>query len=253
VNVLAFDTSSSLGSAAVGRLPRERDSSLRVLSRGFLTERSRHSSGLLPLVRDLLDEAGIEPRELDAIAVGSGPGSFTGVRVAAATSKGLVRALGISLHPISSLAAGAASVGIRIPAAVDLGPDFQLAGLPDEDLERPRYVLFDARDDRLYAACFRMAGGALETVVPPAAARLGALLEGPIPPGTLFAGDGALRHAEAIREAGFPVLPLPAGLPTAEGLLRVFALDPAASRCGSPGRWEPEYLREWTPSPMAGA
>lgn len=245
---LAFDTASSYGSVAVGELEgaaRERESpaTMRVLSRGFLTAQSRHSSGLLPLIRDMVDEAGTELRDLAGVAVGSGPGSFTGVRVAAATAKGIVRALRLSLHPVSSLAAGAASVGLRIPSTIELGPGFQLAGLPDEDLDRPRYVLFDAREDRIYAGCYRISKGRFETLVEPHATRIGALLETTIPPATLFAGEGALRHSGHIRDAGFPVLPLPAGLPTAEGILRILAFGPEGFRTRSPGRWEPEYLR----------
>ncbi|NIQ54996.1 MAG: hypothetical protein GWN71_16900, partial [Gammaproteobacteria bacterium] len=58
-----------------------------------------------------------------------------------------------------------------------------------------------------------------------------------------FAGDGALRHQEAIREAGYPVMAPPAGFPTGDGLLHLLALDPGAPPLREPGAWEPEYLR----------
>lgn len=261
MNVLAFDTSSSLGSVAVGHIERRArgdDPPLRILARGFLAEQSRHSSGLVPLIRDVVDEAGIALADLSGVAVGSGPGSFTGVRVAAATAKGYVRALRLSLHPVSSLAAAAASFGVPIPGAGSV-PLADRAAEPEpapprDDFDHPRYILFDAREERIYAACYRWAGGRFETVVTPRATSLGELLlRGEIPDGAHFAGDGAARHADAIREAGFPVLPFPAGVPTADGILRLIALDPEGTSNAEPGRWEPEYLRDWSGSSTAPA
>ena len=54
---------------------------------------SRHSERLLPMVRDLIHEAGIEKTDLGLIAFGEGPGSFTGLRVACGAAQGLAWAL----------------------------------------------------------------------------------------------------------------------------------------------------------------
>ena len=48
-----------------------------------------HSQTLLPMIHDMLEMADVSVKELDAIAIASGPGSFTGLRIGAATAKGL--------------------------------------------------------------------------------------------------------------------------------------------------------------------
>jgi tRNA threonylcarbamoyladenosine biosynthesis protein TsaB len=58
---------------------------------------------LAPTVADVLHAAGYAPREITDVIVGAGPGSFTGVRVAAAFAKGLARGSGAELHAVASL------------------------------------------------------------------------------------------------------------------------------------------------------
>ena len=235
---LAMDTSTSRGSVAVGP-PGE------ALWRIFLERQGAHASDLIPAVRAALEVAGVDIREIEGILVGAGPGSFTGVRVAAATAKGLARALEIPLWAFSSLAAGAATADVLSPAAAGVAP--VEASLPYGGLDAlPRCVLFDARGDRVYAACYRFREGeAPEVLMTPRAtditwvlqaaeARLG---------GVAFAGDGAQRHQDRIRDSGFPVMGPPAGSPTGDGLLRLLALDPHTPPLERPGRWEPQYLR----------
>ena len=62
-----------------------------------------HSQTLLPMIQDMLQMAEVPVEELDAIAVAAGPGSFTGLRIGAATAKGLGQALNIPLVAVSSL------------------------------------------------------------------------------------------------------------------------------------------------------
>lgn len=214
---LAFDTSSSVGSVAVARAGD-------VCAEVELTERGRHAPGLIPAIEAALEAADVGRVDVDRIVVGEGPGSFTGVRVAAATAKGLARALERPLFAVSSLAAAA-------------------LGRPPDDPTPVRYVLFDARGDRVYGACHRVGPERVETLVAPHGGTLGELLAGDVPPGAVFAGDGAERHRAEIEQAGHRVAGPPLGRPSARGLIRYLELEPAAAPVAELAGWEPRYVR----------
>jgi len=101
--ILALETSTELGSCALWR---DGELSERICPPG-----RSHSETLLPLVRDLLAEAGVAVAQLDAIAFGVGPGAFTGLRVACGAAQGLAVASDIPLLPLTSLEAMAAATG----------------------------------------------------------------------------------------------------------------------------------------------
>ena len=216
--LLAFDTSSAVGSVAVGR-----DGV--VLAHVGLEQQRKHASALIPAISAVLLEAGIDKSELDGIVVGEGPGSFTGVRVAAATAKGMAHALGLPLWPVSSLAAAALSVrGFGI-----------------------RYVLFDARKQRVYGACHSVGKMGTETLVFPHAGTLREVLASDIPTGAVFFGEGSCYHRLVIEEAGFEVQPFPVAYPGANGLLRYIKLHPKTPPVAAMRGWEPRYIRNWQP------
>lgn len=119
-NVLAIETSTELASVAL------------LLENRFLFRESggvqTHSQSVLPMIRDLLDEAGVALSACDAIAFGAGPGSFTGVRTACGIAQGLGFGADRPLVPVVTLLAmaqacreqtGAAEVTSVLDARMD--------------------------------------------------------------------------------------------------------------------------------------
>jgi tRNA threonylcarbamoyl adenosine modification protein YeaZ len=238
--LLALDTSSTFGSVAVSV-------DGQVTGRGWILERSTQAAYLVPAIERALDEAGVHRTELEGIVVGRGPGSFTGVRIAAATARGLARALGIPVWARSSLAAAASSHGAQVPETLRTPATPTALELSPEAEAWPRFVLFDARADRLYGGCWRILPDQVEELHAPAAFTLDHFLDLDLPPHILLCGDGAHTHAEVLEAHDHRILPYPAGLPLAEGLLRLHRLDPDRLPDSSDPRWEPDYLRPSQP------
>ena len=100
MNFLALDTSSDACTVALqfeGRI-----------SERHAVEPKQHTRLLLPMIRELLEDAGTTLAKLDAIVLGNGPGSFIGLRIAASVAQGLAFGAGLNVVPVSSLAAVAA-------------------------------------------------------------------------------------------------------------------------------------------------
>ena len=105
--MLCLDTSAPRTCVALGRVDADHDE---LIIRDEREDRANQTSQSLHLrLQAALDGAGIAPSALGFIACGRGPGTFTGSRVAVATSKGLALGLGIPVVPVSTLAALAAS------------------------------------------------------------------------------------------------------------------------------------------------
>lgn len=69
-----------------------------------------HTRLLMPMIHEVLAEGGIAPEQLDAVVLGNGPGSFIGMRIAASVAQGIAHGAGLSIVPVSSLAAVAVQV-----------------------------------------------------------------------------------------------------------------------------------------------
>ncbi len=180
MTLLGFDTSTSAASACVVRSDGESFEVAPPPER--LQGPPAHASELMPAVADVMGRAGVGWRDLDAIAVGVGPGTFTGLRIGIATARALAGGNGLPLRPVSSLAALAA--GIEAP--------LQLA-------------LIDARRGEVFGALYE--GDELlwpPFVTPPEELARRLRDEGFTP---LAAGDGSVRFRQVLEEAGVPVAP----------------------------------------------
>jgi tRNA threonylcarbamoyladenosine biosynthesis protein TsaB len=149
-----------------------------------------HGSDLLVLIDAVCRGAAIGAHDLDAVAVGAGPGSFTGLRIGMATAKGIAFAAGRPLWAVSSLAALAAD------AREELADQLLLV-----QADGVVCAALDARRGELFAGCYRH-GAALgpERVLPPG--ELAAWVDelataaagGGPPPTVSFAGDAIDAH-----------------------------------------------------------
>lgn len=141
-----------------------------------------HSRELLRAAAGVLAEADLEWTDLDCIAVGAGPGGFTGLRIGVSTARALASAHDLELRAISSLEALASGIEGQL-----------------------RLPLIDARRGEMFGALFD--GG--HELWPPFAATPEALLErlegAPAPP--LGAGNGSLRFREALEGGGARIAP----------------------------------------------
>lgn len=189
--VLALDTSTLTASVALTGGPRADQ----------LVDRAvgSHSDDLMGLIDEVLSRGGLTVAELDAVAVGAGPGSFTGLRIGMATAKGLCFASGKPLWTASSLAA----------LALDAGE-----ALPDEPAAQGRALVvpvLDARRDEVFAGFYRIdaAGGRAEEIAPDAvlspaalASRVATALADAGLSTAVLIGDALAVHGDALAEIG---------------------------------------------------
>jgi tRNA threonylcarbamoyladenosine biosynthesis protein TsaB len=178
VNLLGIDTSTSASAACVLRADGECFEVAPDPAR--LGAGPAHARELMPAIADVMERAGAEFGDLEAIAVGVGPGTFTGLRIGIATARALAGAAGVPLRPVSSLAALAEGI--------------------DADLRLP---LIDARRGELFAALYDGEGAIAEPfVASPEEVAGRARAAGP---NVRAAGDGSIRFRRVLEAAGIGV------------------------------------------------
>jgi tRNA threonylcarbamoyladenosine biosynthesis protein TsaB len=217
MRILALDAATEACSAAllVQESVTER---YEVLGRG-------HAARLLPMADELLREAGLDARELDAIAFGRGPGGFTGLRIAAGLAQGLAAGHRLPVVPVSNLAAVAAAAARSAGAASGL-------------------ACMDARMGPVYWGAYDCTGAAPVAVCPE---RLDAP-EAVAPPGPAAwfgAGHGFAAHPGLATRLGAALAGVDSTiLPRAADIARIAAVDLAAGRGLAAARGLPVYLRD---------
>jgi tRNA threonylcarbamoyladenosine biosynthesis protein TsaB len=211
--ILALETSSELASCAL-------------LHGGRLTSRSSdgvrtHSAALLPMVQELLAEAGIALADCDAVAYGAGPGSFTGVRTACGVAQGLGFGANLPLVPVVTLDAMALACRERLGAADVL-------------------AVLDARMNEVYWAQYRFDGATPLPVQPAALSAPGEVAPQGAP---LACGNGFTAYPGAFDGKPFAAGADAAVLPHAEQVARLGAAAFAAGQGVPAAQAQPLYLR----------
>jgi tRNA threonylcarbamoyladenosine biosynthesis protein TsaB len=226
VTLIGFDTSMTVTAACI--VPRSGEPvALPRPAPQRLLGPPAHSAELLPALARLMERAGSDWPEVTAIAVGVGPGTFTGLRIGIATARGLSQALGVPLHPVSSLAALAA--GIAAGAGAPTGT--------------PILPLIDAKRGQVFASLYRAGDPVVLEWGPVAlsAEELEQRIAGE-PRSPLAAGDWAIESAARLEAAGAEVPAPESGLHAIDGLqICRLARHSAPS---PPERVQPVYVRQ---------
>ena len=142
--VLAFDTANEVIAIGVGIMNPE-SRSIALVASSEVAARRASNTQLLPRIDAVLAEHEIRREDIACVAVGRGPGSFTGVRIAMATAKGSASALGVGLIGVSSLDA----VAWNVQAAGGRGPLVVVADAMRKEVYPVRYALDEEGVERL--------------------------------------------------------------------------------------------------------
>ena len=147
--ILAFETSAKAGSVALMQ-------SGKLLAESYQNTALTHSQTLLSMAENMLKSCGLIPKEVQAVAVAEGPGSFTGVRIGVAAAKGFAWGAQIPCYGVSTLEAMAQNAGIYQGIVV---------------------CAMDARRAQVYNGIFRAEKGQLNRLCPDRAVSLADLGE----------------------------------------------------------------------------
>ena len=219
MRILGFDTATSACSAAVwedGRIAARR---FEPMSRG-------QSERLMPMVREVLSEAGADFPDLDLLAVTTGPGAFTGLRIGLAAARGMALAGDLACFGVTTL-------------------DAVAAGVSETERQKANVlVVLDSKRAEVYAQAFRSDLRPLseaQALMPADLAALTANGEGDANR-VLVAGDGAGQVIQALKDKGIEaVLSTAPGVPDAATVAAIAAERWSSDQPAEPLR--PLYLR----------
>jgi tRNA threonylcarbamoyladenosine biosynthesis protein TsaB len=237
MKLLALDTATEACSAALlrGDLLTSRYAEL---GRG-------HAEQILPMVDELLREANLALRDLDAIAFGRGPGGFTGVRLCVSVAQGLAFGAGLPVIPVSDLRAVA-------QLALDQRPDAnRVLVCNDARMREVYWGVFERGADGLAAAAGE------EAVTTPADVPVEALLCGSAGPNAaqhtwIAAGRGLRAYAPLADRVGVAGVPMLGDLlPSAASVARLAAPLWQTGRTVAATAAAPVYLRDRVAEPPA--
>ncbi|MFQ2340989.1 tRNA (adenosine(37)-N6)-threonylcarbamoyltransferase complex dimerization subunit type 1 TsaB [Aeromonas dhakensis] len=219
LKILAVDTATEACSAAllVGE---------KVFSRWEEAPRD-HTRKILPMVQAVLDEAGVTLEELDAIAFGRGPGSFTGVRIGIGVAQGLALGAGVPLIGISTLAAMAQGAH-RLDGA-----------------ERVLTAI-DARMDEVYFGQYELIDGRIQLVGEEMVSGPAALVasRGTLPGSFTRVGTGFETYGETLAALADELVASQVRFPAAEDMLPLARSAWLAGEAVAVEQATPVYLRD---------
>jgi tRNA threonylcarbamoyladenosine biosynthesis protein TsaB len=200
-----------------------------------LTGRRRHVESLTPALEHLLQQVGLRAADLGVVAVDTGPGLFTGLRVGVAAAKGLGQALGVGL-----LTAG--SLDILLAAAAEVGHHGHVCAAVDARRGEVFAVVRGVGPDAARPAADVVAAGLFRPEALATALRELPPTEGPV----RAVGDGAQRYADLLGSVpGVEVVTPALSYPPPSTLLRLAAARLAAGEAPVPAAGVvPLYMRE---------
>lgn len=188
----------------------------------------RHSAILIPTIQRVLDAAGLKPGDIDYFAGGTGPGSFTGIRVGMSAAKGFAWSLRKPVVGISTL---------------DTIAHNALLSLRSLQQKATIVAALDAKRGHIYCSAYRFKGGTLKRVSPYRLLSLEDFLK-KIPAKSIILGDAAALYKEAILRSGknATVLDKDFWYPKAHTLIRLAQEKIASKKISSSFDIKPLYL-----------
>ena len=189
-----------------------------------LSEEHKHAAELLPAIQELLTEAGHTPADVGALCFSQGPGSFTGLRVAATVAQTWQSAVGSRVVAVPTLEVIARN------------------GLIAEGSPRRLAVMLDARRGKVFGAVYSRDNGDLKTVAEAGLHEVRAWLAGLHRPCAVL-GDGLAQYRQLVLAMGLAALPEPFAWPDARQVLAIGRQRAAAGLFCTPEQIVPAYLR----------